>query len=163
MNGAAAAVAALAAVLVPVAAAGEGPAPLPPINAESPPLVALALPAQAGTRPVRLVLRLRGRLTCSPTPASITVGLAPAVRVPNALGSHDVLVDGIAASKAAVAGHVVTLTARPSPRACGPLAGDAITVVFTATARLGNPLAPGSYRIWMRVGHLHGVTTLLVH
>jgi hypothetical protein len=163
MRGAAAVVAALAGVLVPAAVAGEVPGPLPPIVAEQPMLDVRAVPAQAGARPVQLVFRLRGRLSCTPATASVSVGLSSGVRVPATLLSSDVLVNGVPARTATVAGNVVSLTTRPTARSCGPFAANAITVTFTNDARLGNPLAPGGYRVWMRAGRLLGATTLLVH
>jgi hypothetical protein len=164
MRGVATAVAALAGVLVPAVAAGEVPGPSPPIQAESPALVVRAVPAQAGVRPVQLVFRLlRGRLSCASPTDSLSVGLSSGVRMPATLPSRDVLVDGAAARTAAVDGHVVVLTAGPRAKACGPFAGDAITVSFTDGARLGNPVTPGSYPVWMHAGRLAGTATLLVH
>jgi hypothetical protein len=163
MRGAAGVLAALAVVLVPVAAAGQVPGPLPPIQAESPTLVVRALPAQAGARPVQLMLRLRGRLSCTSPTVSLAVGLSSSVRMPATLPAHDVVVDGVTARTAAIEGHVVALTARPRAKACGPFAGDTITVTFTDGARLGNPLTPGSYSVWMRAGVLAGTATLLVY
>jgi hypothetical protein len=163
MRGAATAVAVLAGALVPVAAAGQVPGPLPPIQAELPTLVVKAVPAQAAARPVDLLFRLRGRLSCTSPTASISVGLASGTRIPVTLAAQDVLVNGVRARTAAVAGRVVSLTTRPTARSCGPFAGDAITVAFTDGARLGNPVAAGDYRVWMRAGRLLGTTTLVVH
>jgi hypothetical protein len=163
MRGAAAVVAALAGVLVPVAGAGEVPGPLPPIQAEQPTLVVRAVPALAGARPVQLVFRLRGSLSCTSTTSSLTVGLSSGVRVPVTLPSRDVLVNGVPARTATVAGHVVALTTRPTAKSCGPFAANAITVTFTNDARLGNPLAPGGYGVWMRAGRLTGTSMLRVH
>jgi hypothetical protein len=162
MRGVATAVAALAGVLVPAAVAGEVPGPSPPIQAELPALVVRAVPAQAGARPVQLVFRMRGRLSCSSPTVSLSVGLSSGVRMPAALPSHDVLVDGVTARTATISRHVVALTARPRAKACGPFAGDAITVAFTDGARLGNPVTPGSYQVWMHAGRLAGTATLLV-
>jgi hypothetical protein len=163
MRGVATTVAALAVgVFLPVAAAGEVPSPSPPIGAELPALVVRAVPAQAGVRPVQLVFQLRGRLSCTSPTVSLSVGLSPSVRMPATLPSHDVLVDGVTTRTAAIKGHVVALTARPRAKACGPFAGDAVTVTFMDGARLGNPLTPGSYSVWLRAGVLSGTATLLI-
>ena len=164
MRGAATAVAALGAVaILPVVAAGQVPSSSPPIQAELPALVVRAVPAQAGARPVQLVFRLRGKLSCTSPTVSVEVGLSSGVRMPVTLPPRDVLVNGVTARTATVTGHVVALTTRPRAKACGPFAGDAITVAFTDGARLGNPKAPGTYRLWMRAGRLSGTATLLVH
>jgi hypothetical protein len=162
MRGVATAVAALAGVLVPTAVAGQVPGPLPPIQAELPALVARAVPAQAGARPVELVFRLRGKLVCG-SPASIAVGLPSAVRVPLTLRPSDVLVDGTPAWSATLSGRVVSIRARPTARLCGALGPGAITVAFTEGARLGNPDASGNYRVWMRAGRLSAATALVIH
>jgi hypothetical protein len=163
MRGVATLVAALAAGVLPVAAAGQVPSPSPPIGAELPALVVRAVPAQAGARPVQLVFRLRGRLSCSSPNISLSVGLSGGVRVPATLSPHDVLVNGVAARTATVKGHVVALTTRPRVKVCGPFVGDAITVAFTDGAQLGNPGVPGGYEVWMHAGRLAGTATLLVH
>jgi hypothetical protein len=159
-------VAAAASVLVvPGALAAPPPAhPVTPITiAPVGSLVVQASPSQAGARPVQLRLTMRTELQCGRlTGGAIVVSFPAAERMPGTFGSGDVLVNGKPLG-ASLAGHVVSISL---PKVIGPMCDvigpGTVSVVFTKSARLGNPSAPGTYHVTMRVRESSAVASFVV-
>lgn len=112
-------------------------------------LAAVARPARAGATPVALTLAARLELQCGqPGPGPIVVRLPAALRLGQAMPRAAVLVDGRSVESVRVSGHVVTLVPRRHAGViCDVIGPGTLTVLFTKSARLGNPVRPGSYPV----------------
>ncbi len=141
MRAVVAAVAALAGVAVPVATAAP------------PSLHAVVSPAASAARPATLRLSLRTELQCGALGSgTIAVGFPAAERMPPALESGDVLVDG-KALRPTLSGHVVQIALPKTGGGitCTVIAPATVTIVFTKAASLGNPTTPGTYHVSLRL------------
>lgn len=154
MRAVAATVAALAGILVPAGAAAPpkvqpiAPITILPVGT----MVAQAVPAQSGARPAGLRLSLRTELQCGRLSGGpIIVGFPAAERMPASLQAGDVLVNGKALN-ASLMGRVVSIAlAKTTGVTCDVIGPGTVSVVFTKAANLGNPLAPGTYHVSLRV------------
>ena len=158
--------AAFAGLFVPAGAATPPqPTPIDPVKLPSSAIAtAAAEPATAGAQDVRLTITLRTELQCGrPRGASVIVVLPQAMTVPTALAHAHVLVGGHSPKRVAVSDHVVSIALAPtSGVTCFVLAPGRITVEFEPAAGLGNPHAPGRYRVSIRNGGASGVAQLTV-
>ena len=165
MRAVAAVAAAVAGVLVPAGAAAPPPVhPVQPIVIQPVgTLVAHAVPKRSGARPAELRLSLRTELQCGRLSGGpIIVGFPSAERMPAALQSGDVLVNG-KALQASLAGHVVSIALpKTIGLTCDVIAPATVSVVFTESASLGNPATPGTYHVSMRVRGKAAVATFVV-
>jgi len=154
MRALAAGVAALAGILVPAGAAAPPKVqPIAPIAIQpAGALTAQAAPVQSGARPAALRLSLRTELQCGRLgEGPIVVVLPAAERVPASLQAGDVLVNGKALD-ATLAGHVASIALpKTTGFTCDVIGPGTVSVVFTEAASLGNPLAPGTYRVSLRM------------
>jgi hypothetical protein len=154
MRTVAAIVAALAGILVPAGAAAPpkvqpiAPITILPVGS----MLAQAVPARSGARPAGLRLTLRTELQCGRLSGGpIIIGMPAAERMPASLQVGDVLVNGKALD-AKLSGHVVSIALpKTTGVTCDVIGPGTVSVVFTKTASLGNPLAPGTYRVSLRV------------
>jgi hypothetical protein len=154
MRALAAGVAALAGMLVPAGAAAPpkvhpiAPIIVQPVGA----MVAQAVPAQSGARPAALRMSLRTELQCGRLGGGPIIVVFPAAeRMPEALQDGDVLVNGKALG-AVLMGHVVSIALpKTIGVTCDAIGPGTVSVVFTKAAGLGNPLAPGTYHVSLRV------------
>jgi hypothetical protein len=104
--------------------------------------------AHAGARPVVVTLRARYEMQCGwPGPGSLTLRF-PAGMLPGRIVPAAVLVNGRPATAVTSSSSrrelAVALPARPQIL-CDAIGPGALTVVFTRAARVGNPVAAGSY------------------
>jgi hypothetical protein len=109
----------------------------------------VASPSRAGARPAALTVRLSYEMQCGyPGPGPIVVRLPGGERVPAAIASSALLVNGKPAPGVHVAGRVVSvdLPSRPAIM-CDVIGPGTATVVFTRAAALGNPPRAGSYAV----------------
>ena len=161
----AAAVAALAGILVPAAAAAPpgvdpiSPITILPVGA----MVAQAIPAQSGARPAGLRLSLRTELQCGRLSGGpIIVSLPAAERVPASLHAGGVLVNGKALD-ASLVGHAVSIAfPKTVGLMCDVIGPGTVSVVFTKAANLGNPMTPGTYHVSLRVRGTIAVAPLVI-
>ena len=154
MRGVAALAAVLAGIAVP-AAVGAPPKPLPPVTLPTGgSATAVAVPATAGARPVKLTLTLRFEMQCGrPGPGPVVVSLPAAERVPHTIARHAVTLGGKPPLRASISGHVVVLTLPPQKGViCDVIGPGTLTVAFAPAAGLGNPPSAGSYAVAVRVG-----------
>lgn len=146
--------AALAGILVPAGTAAPPKVqPIAPITIQpAGSLVARAVPAQSGALPAALRLTLRTELRCGQLAGGPIVVVFPsAERMPAALQAGDVLVNGEAVG-ATLTGHVVSIALpKTTGVTCDVIGPGTVSVVFTKAARLGNPPAPGTYHVSLRV------------
>ena len=165
MRAIATAVAVLAGILVPAGAAAPpkvrpiSPITIQPVGA----MTAQAVPAQSGARPAALRLTVRAELQCGrPSGTAIIVGFPAAERMPASLQSGDVLVNGKALA-ATLSGHVVSIALpKTIGMTCDVIAPGNVSVVFTKTARLGNPLTAGSYRVSLRMRSTSAIASFVI-
>lgn len=140
------------------------PVPLEPIS--TPPPITDALPNQgltaslstdrAGARPVIVTLALTYPMRCGhPGPGSLVVTFPGAERLPNRIPASAVLLNNHAAASVKRSGNDVTIALpRPSGISCNVIGPGKLTVVFTRSARLGNPPRAGSYQLAARTKNL---------
>lgn len=111
---------------------------------------AVALSSSApGARPVALTLTLSYEMQCGyPGPGPVTVDLPATEHVSATLAPSRVLVDGLPAHSVAISGRVVTIGLAPPPQVmCMVIGMGRLTVLFTRSAGLGNPVRPGTYTV----------------
>jgi len=111
-------------------------------------LVALSS-TRAGVRPVTLSLELGYEMQCGyPGPGPLRIQLPPQVRLPATLPRSALLVDGRAASSAALSGHTLELGLALPPRVmCDVIGPGRLTIVLGRAADVGNPLRAGTYTL----------------
>jgi hypothetical protein len=92
-------------------------------------------------------------LHCGRPAGDVTLVFPPAAGVPANVAARAVRINGIAAARVAVRGHLVTAAApRPQGITCGVIARGTETVVIGASAGIRNPRHPGVYRFVVRAG-----------
>jgi hypothetical protein len=141
------------------------PHPIGPIDLQpTGTLVAEALPARVGARPAELRLTLSAELQCGRLgPGPVIVVLPAAERMPAEMRTGAVLVNGRAPSGLALSGHTVGITLpRTIGLTCNVIGPATVTVTFTRAAHLGNPMTPGTYRLWLRAGRNAATAPLIV-
>jgi hypothetical protein len=119
---------------------------------------------RAGARPVALTLRLRYEMICGrPGAGAVVVVLPQAVSVPASIAPAAVLVNGHRTSRVRVSGHTVSI-ALPAKGGitCHVVAPGVLELVFTRSARLGNPAASGTYAIHVRRNALRFVASVRI-
>lgn len=100
-----------------------------------------------------LTLKLRTELICGQPRSPLVITFPAAMPIPRAFAREAVLVDARPAASATVASHRVTVTAvRPAGAVCDVIGPGLVTILFTKSARLGNPASPGVYTISVRHG-----------
>jgi hypothetical protein len=131
-------------------AASAAPGPLPPAGSAS----VVVSPARAGAQPVAMTLVLGYEMQCGyPGPGPLLVRFPPQERVPRVIAAGAVRADGRAVAAAPTAGNVVRIALPPRPQVmCDVIGPGRLTVVFSRTAGLGNPAAPGAYTLTARRG-----------
>lgn len=104
---------------------------------------------RAAARPVRLTLTFSYTMQCGyPGAGPVRIVLPSAERLPARLARSDVLVDGGAARRVALAGHTLSIAlAPPPPVMCDVMGEGRLTVELTTAADIGNPLRAGTYRV----------------
>ena len=120
--------------------------------------------SRAGARPVTVTLLLSYQMQCgNPGPGSLRVSFPPAERLPTQIPASAVLLNGLIAPSVNRHGNDVTITLpRPRGITCTVIAPSRVKVVFTTTARLGNPARAGSYPLLVRTRNILLRTTLVV-
>jgi len=108
----------------------------------------------AGAQNVAVTVRIPTVLQCGrPTGVPVAITLPRAERMPHAIASATVRVNGLAPSKVATAGRVVTVSL-PVRRGitCLALVDGTMKITFAPGAALGNPSSPGTYSFGIRQG-----------
>ena len=165
MRAIATAVAVLTGILVPAGAAAPpkvqpiAPVTMPPVGT----MTAQAAPAESGARPAVLRLAVRAELQCGrPRGGPIVVVFPAAERMPASLQAGDVLVDGKALA-ATLSGHVVSIALpKTTGVTCDVIGPGTVSVVFTKTARLGNPVTAGTYHVSLRMRATSAVGSFVI-
>jgi hypothetical protein len=105
--------------------------------------------ARAGARPVALTVSLRTELQCGRLRGpSVALRLPPQARVPRTIGPSAVLVGGSAAAAVRVTGNTLSINLpRPTGMMCDSITMGVARIVVTRAANVGNPSAPGRYRV----------------
>jgi len=106
-------------------------------------------PPRAGATAVVVKLVLGYEMQCGyPGPGPVVVTLPPGERVGRTLARSAVVVDGRPAVSVAVSGRTVTIGLAPAPQVmCDVIGPGRLTVLFLASAGLGNPPRAGSYTV----------------
>lgn len=114
----------------------------------SPPLATVSN-RHAGARPVALTLALGSfPLVCGRPSGTLVVRLPTAMKLPPSIPTQAVRLDHAAAGATSVRAHVVTIgAAMPHGITCDVVTLGKLELVFTRSAGLGNPSAPGRYAI----------------
>ncbi len=135
------------AIAAPAAAA-------PPIGSTDDFATVAVSPTVPAARPAVLTLRLHYEMLCAqPGRGPVIVSFPRALRVPSAIPTETVLVDGKAAYSVQVVGHVVVIGLAPIPAViCQSFVPGTLKIVFRRSARLGNPMRSGAYVVHARVG-----------
>jgi hypothetical protein len=133
-------------------------------STEGPSAVVVLSSDRAGARPVVTIVRLRYEMQCAwPGPGPLTIRLPAEMSVPLAIASSAVLIDGKPAKRLGKSGHRVVLALPPRPEIlCDVIAPGTLTATFTRAARLGNPVARGTYRLRGTKGSLTFHATLTI-
>jgi hypothetical protein len=107
-------------------------------------------------RPVAVTLQLHYEMQCGwPGDGPLVVTLPNAMPVPVAIARSAALIDGESATSVVVRGHRIVLALPPKPEVlCDVIALGTLTVKFTRAANLGNPNAPGRYRLSIKKSSL---------
>jgi hypothetical protein len=102
---------------------------------------------RAGARPVAVTIAFSAELQCGRLAgAPVRLELPARSRVPRAVRSAAVIVDGRRASRVTVAGHVLEIgLPRPRGAICDVIAPGEAKIFITRAAAIGNPRAPGRY------------------
>jgi hypothetical protein len=103
----------------------------------------------AGARPVAVTLQMRYEMQCSwPGPGSLEIRFPASVKLPPAIATGAVLVNGKPASASRPSAGVVdvALPARPQVM-CDLIGPGQVTVAFTKAAKVGNPKKAGTYMV----------------
>jgi hypothetical protein len=141
----------IGAMLVLLAAAGAAVAAV----VQSPGVATVTLsPAAARAWPVTVTVQLPAALQCGrPMGGPVSVTLPRGERMPSTIAATAVRVNGLASSKVAVTGRVVTV-ALPVRRGitCMSIIEGSMKIVFAPAAGLGNPSAAGTYTVIVRQG-----------
>ena len=133
-------VGALAAVIVPVLAA------------QSPLATSLTVAlssSRAGAAPVAITLQFGYEMQCGyPGPGPVLVRFPPAERLPKAIPTGSVRVDGSSQPAARQTGSTVSITLPPAPAImCDVIGPGRLTIAFSRAAGLGNPARAGAYPV----------------
>src|SRR5262249_48307155 len=136
----------------------------PPIEDVKDSATVVASPAAASARPVALALRLHYEMLCAqPGKGPAVVSFPRALRLPAAIPAAAVLVDGKAASSLKADGKVLTIGLAPMPGViCQSLVPGILKIVFTRSARIGNPSRAGVYAVRARVNEHVFLARLLI-
>jgi hypothetical protein len=142
------ALALLASAIAAPAAAG------PPIVSTDDFATVSVSPVGPAARPAVLTLRLHYEMLCAqPGSGPVTVSFPLALRIPATIPPAAVLVDGAAPPSVHTDGHVVTIGLAPNAKViCQSFVPGTLRIVFTRSARLGNPARSGAYVVRARVG-----------
>ncbi len=130
-------------------AAGAGATPPPG------PATAVVSSARHGARPVALTVSFRAELQCGHLMAkAVALGLPAAAVVPRTVPAAAVVVAGRRASSVTVTGHTLTISLTPAIglATCNALTVGTARVTVGPAAMIGNPAAPGRYRISVASG-----------
>ena len=110
--------------------------------------------ATAGASNVALTVQIPTVLQCGrPTGTPVVLTLPRAARVPRAIATSAVRVNGVPPSKVAVTGNVVTV-GLPAHKGitCFALVDGMMKLTFAPSAAFGNPPGAGTYAIGIRQG-----------
>jgi hypothetical protein len=131
---------ALAAVIVPSAVAQS-----PLANSLS---VALSS-SRAGAAPVAITLRFGYEMQCGyPGPGPVVVKFPPQERLPKALPTGSVGVDGSSQPASRESGNTVSVTLPAAPAImCDVIGPGRLTIAFNRSAGIGNPARAGAYSV----------------
>jgi len=135
-------------------AIGAPAAAAPPIGSTDDFATVAVSPTAPAARPAVLTLRLHYEMLCAqPGRGPVTVSFPLALRIPATISPAAVLVDGAAPPSVHAAGHVVTIGLAPIPKViCQSFVPGTLRIVFTRSARLGNPMRSGAYVVHAHVG-----------
>jgi hypothetical protein len=119
---------------------------------------------RAGARPVKVTLVALYEMRCNnPGPGTLVVTLPAKERQPPHIAPSAVTLNGRAAPRVKTGPHTVSITLPlPDGISCNVIAPGKLTIVFKPAAGLGNPPAPGVYRLTVRKGGLALRTTFRI-
>lgn len=134
----------------------------PPLHVPAGLHVALS-PPRAGATNVRVQLTDRTELQCGkPRPGTIAVTFPEAEGVPSRFGRGAVQLNGSPVA-AQVVGHRVSVAVPPPTGViCDVIGPGSLTVTFTASAHLRNPMQAGTYRFELSYSGRTNVATARV-